>query len=852
MLTAYGLIAIVFVQRVSTEADCRWILKLAGVSGVLMAVFGVLQLLLSNDRFFWFYQHPWTGTREVLKGAFTNRNHFAQFLALAVGPLIWWALVGRERPVSSPAMNRRGLGPSQGSHSQIDTLIDAPQLLLLASASGVLIAVLLSLSRGGLVAAGTACCVVFAGLWRSGRVGASMALCMIVMGFLAIAGMAVFGGQKVENRVAQLASLDADQLDESNARRSIWRANFNALSKFPLLGTGVGSHRYVYPAYMEDLADYATCTFSHAESSWVNLALETGWTGVILLTLGLGQIALRIALAMFRRRDHGRTAALAAAAAALAAGLVHSFADFIWYVPAIVVTTLALMVAALRLTAADSTESGLPLPRMAWLGMAAGLLLLLLGVQPELQRRIAGEHWWHRYLVTAFQARLNAAERNSEPDDAIRLAEADESEAATDESTVEASRNLTDDVQEPGETAAYDRSRSGQATDNRRRIGELRLQLALLLKSWKAWPRHPEVAVHIARRSLQLFELQQVESDNPLPLVQIRDAVLSSGFASRQETLEFLNRAFGQAIRLPLLAETMSRSALQLCPLQTEAWKYLTSTGFLRDPKDRLHLPTIAQTLRLGRFDPEIRFSVGQSLFLGGRPEEAVEQWSAAFRSNRRIRKRMCSALAPRFPVQTLLQNFRPNLTELEDVFAAYRQQESAGDLRRLVEVVAEQSRHIPEAPLKAMMVIDANAEQTQPGALETEELAGTGRTANAAERPEDSPTDSTDPTVSQFLMQVAATAGELRMTAVQETLLRRAATLAMESEFPRRAMGMLLMERGEYETADRLFLACAELNPGDTKLDQLRQECRRLQQVKNRRLRTVSGQPAGGRGELP
>jgi uncharacterized protein HemY len=98
-----------------------------------------------------------------------------------------------------------------------------------------------------------------------------------------------------------------------------------------------------------------------------------------------------------------------------------------------------------------------------------------------------------------------------------------------------------------------------------------------------------------------------------------------------------------------------------------------------------------------------------------------------------------------------------------------------------------------------------------------------------------------TERMLSHFLMQVAATAGEQRMTGIQESLLRRAATLAPESEFPRRALGMLLMDREDYQTADRLFAACAELNPGDTKLDQLRRECRRLQQVKNRRLRTVS-----------
>ena len=76
--------------------------------------------------------------------------------------------------------------------------------------------------------------------------------------------------------------------------------------------------------------------------------------------------------------------------------------------------------------------------------------------------------------------------------------------------------------------------------------------------------------------------------------------------------------------------------------------------------------------------------------------------------SNRRIRRRMCAALVPRFPVQTLLQNFSPSLAELEDVFEACREQRNTNDLRRVVEVVAEQSRHIPEAQLQALVAMEA------------------------------------------------------------------------------------------------------------------------------------------------
>ncbi len=90
MLASYAVIGLVIAQRLQSDSDCRKLLKLVALSGLLMAAFAVVQFATSNDKFFWFYRHPFTGTKEVLKGAFTNRNHFAQFLALSVGPLIWW------------------------------------------------------------------------------------------------------------------------------------------------------------------------------------------------------------------------------------------------------------------------------------------------------------------------------------------------------------------------------------------------------------------------------------------------------------------------------------------------------------------------------------------------------------------------------------------------------------------------------------------------------------------------------------------------------------------------------------------------------------------------------------------
>ena len=125
--------------------------------------------------------------------------------------------------------------------------------------------------------------MTFAGLWKAGRISSGLALSTVALAAVALGGLAWFGGQTLETRVSDIASLDAATLDPANARRSIWKADLAALSEFPILGTGIGSHRHIYPAYMEDLADFMTFTFSHAESSWIHLGLEAGLAGVALL-----------------------------------------------------------------------------------------------------------------------------------------------------------------------------------------------------------------------------------------------------------------------------------------------------------------------------------------------------------------------------------------------------------------------------------------------------------------------------------------------------------------------------------------------------------------------------------------
>lgn len=806
ILASYIVIAIVTAQRIGTEQDCRHLLKLVGVSGLLMTAFAVVQLVTSNDYFFWFYRHPYTGTREVLKGAFTNRNHFAQFLSLSIGPLIWWMLVGRISKNSIGPIRRSSPGPAEGSHSSFDRVIDPRLILLICATGGVLLAIMLSLSRGGMISAGLACVVCLAGLWKSGRVHASLAFVTLSLGVIGLCGLAIFGNDSVEERVAQLASGDADQIDKLNARRSIWSADIKAIKAFPLLGTGVGSHRFVYPLYMEDLAKFSNVTFSHAESSYIHLALETGIAGFGLLAVGLLLSVGRIAKHIWRSHESSAIALLTAICASLIGGLFHAAVDFIWYAPSIVVTTILLGVAGLRLCTRFHSHRAIPVPRPGWFVMAALCLFVLCDTQPQLQRRVAGERLWFQYLNADFDAALAFHEEQTMASDAD---DAEEMQTLVSQFAPEAH---VSDEESPNEVSfidndatVKDHSSQLKTAFYRGRAESLLDRIHLLLASLKANPCQAEASQELATICLELFDVLQTTGDNRMSLPQIRDVVLTSRYKTDKEMLVFLKRAFGSSMRLPLLSNHFSRQALTFCPLAGKAWEIRMATDFLRDPSDAHHKDLIAQAITIGRYSPKALHSIGLTLLQEGETEEALKLWNQVFHSSRELRLSICKTLMSNHSVSLILQQFRPKVHELPEVLLACQESGRKADLLTLA---------------------FATMEGIQKSIHQNDQSADAGNEQNAA-----------------LLMNVYRNLYQLHAYEECKTLLQLAIDCDPTAEPPRRALGLLFLDRKQYAEAEVLFAWCADQLPGDAKLDELRRECRRLEANQARRVRTVGYQ---------
>lgn len=709
VFAAYAVIGLVTFQRIRSIDDSQRMLKWVGASGLFMTVFGLIQWATSNGRFFWFYEQPYTDTTLHLKGAFTNRNHFAQFLSLSLGPLLWWLVDSARKVSDAPTATALSSGfrirrRSKRSRSKnksndkwtqalnstptngVERYLSMTVLFLLTSVSIVFLAVLMSLSRGGMIAAVTTLSIAVAGLWRNVKSGSVWVALMIGGGALTLSLMAFVDQEELQAKIDQVLSIDAEQVDGNGVRRAIWSADAKVIQRFPVLGTGVGSHREVYPLYMENFAEFSLAEMTHAESSFVQIALETGFVGAGALGLALVFVILRLIVSFVRSDTSASRACIVVVVGSTIGAILHAVADFIWYVPAIVVVSLILLTAGLRAAATNQEASlpwTLPVPRILWLGCAVVLVIGLVKIQPDLMRRIDGEHHWHAYLTTRMAMPVDSQDgfAHLEAGDAISLEVRPVSHTSEEQS--EASRR-----------AAERRMIESEADFVQTRIQHL-------LESLKAKPDQHRVQLVLAEQLLRLFELEQHLSENPLPLNMISDAAVASGFGSPAELKAWAQRACGPRLQMVDVADQLLRVSLAACPVQGKAYARLVDTNFLVDPQNALHDQLLEQALLVRGHDPDIRFVAGREAMLQGQTDQALEYWASVFHAGQHYRLGILKMVAAQMPVEFFLQNFSPNSEELKDLLVIYDATDRVRDgeivLRELCRTIPEESYGIED-----------------------------------------------------------------------------------------------------------------------------------------------------------
>lgn len=652
VLAAYGIIFVVAMQRIRVVEDVQRIFRWMAVAAVAMAAFGLVQFIFGNGKFFWFYESPYTDARGAVKGSFTNRNHLAHFLALGIGPVICWGigLLRRSSP-QTPSKNGFGAPSARPNYGGV--------LVALCGLGLIMLACVLSLSRGGMVAMLTSVGVMLAIMIRAKLLNGPTLIGMGILGLGLAGGIVMCGEEMVQSRVDTVVTGDLDTMDSKNRRQDIWEAVILAIRDYPILGTGVGSHRDVYPTYLEKVHPVE---FSHAENGYLQVTMESGVVGITLLMLGWATCLWSAIVGLQRSQSQRLTLALAAALAGFCASLVHSLADFVWYVPSCMVPVILFAASAFRLKSIAQSQMprakaaaapSLGVPRIFW-GAAcpAGLLVAVWMVSQQLPALEAEPHW-HAYL---------------------KLSLVDETERAPDESAGD----------EESVVVASDQN------DGENEFESLKKKLNALTAAVKADPHDARIRMRTAAAYMTVFQILQNKSDNAMSLSQIADAARNSPFESIDQMNAWVDKVVGKSRKYLDGAMQHTRESLKLSPMQGHGYMYLSELCFLDGEKQDAPSAYLQQALATRPYDPQILFSVGRDAFAKGDYELATGYWKDSFHRSPVYQQRIIELLADFVPATFFTDNFEPNVRSLQLLIRRYQHSARQEDMPALALALAE------------------------------------------------------------------------------------------------------------------------------------------------------------------
>jgi hypothetical protein len=250
-------------------------------------------------------------------GTFANRNHFANYLAMALAAYLWLAYE-----------NVRAHGADRRSRS----FTRRHRVALWAAGGLVLVlGILMSRSRGAaLFGLGTAALGLFAVSLRVNGSTRGLRVAVPLFALLVVGAAALVGFDAVTSRLsaAQLAS-------SAGFRGELARTSLHGALAFWPLGAGWGTYPMVYPRFQPaSLPGFA----NHAHMDYIEMLFEGGIFFVLLAAAFLwlaGGRALRLLAAALRERTLDREAMAAALCGLGLLGLLlHSLVDFNLRIPA--------------------------------------------------------------------------------------------------------------------------------------------------------------------------------------------------------------------------------------------------------------------------------------------------------------------------------------------------------------------------------------------------------------------------------------------------------------------------------------------------------------------------------------
>ena len=684
-------------QTIQSNQDIERILLVVAVATGLMAALGVVQYLTSNGNYLWFYEFAFNDTRSIVKGTFSNRNHYASFLAIGVGSLVWWTFKPEQTKRGSRAAtqesSRSGRRRQRSSSTQIPSGIQPEHRLALGLvALGVTtFAVLLSLSRGGTMSLAAVGLVTTGMLLKTGRITPKVAGGLLGVFLLIGSALTIHGMDRVNTRLdtiwTELGGIFSDTENASLAgRREVWQAAVETITDFPVLGTGIGSHAAVTKAYMPPTDKRI---FTHAENSYLNLGVETGLVG-----LGLAIVSLVIgltccAVVFFKGTAQEQIIAIALTGG-LTAGAVHAAGDFIWYVPAC--STLMMLLGACAVKLASSHIQALSLPRLT-LDRASATIASVGAVA---------------VLVFIGHRQLRAAKAQVFFDDSIKQSRMIEklSRQSTGQAALYAAKTKMKTAGSPDESTTEHEI----VTELEARIDSLEKTVALQRDHTQAWS-------DLAFCKLEHFGLTRRITGEIVGLTEIRQTVEQTQFESTEARITWIQKITGDGFRDLTQATSAALQAVTVNPCAGNAWCMLAATSFLNTQDSGLPQACINQALLVRPHEGQVLFEAANQAELSGDATRAMQLRQQCFAECPSERGRVLNVLLPMMSAISVCELLQPDVAGLRSIDGLWSRSSSKEDIKPVKELrlakVYEAAQHVKGTKQSSLLYEAAIIERT-------------------------------------------------------------------------------------------------------------------------------------------
>jgi tetratricopeptide (TPR) repeat protein len=297
-------------------AQIKRLLWSIALIGGMVAAITLAQNIFGNGKIYWFISTP---NSRGYSGPFINHSNYGQFINLTIAAALG-ALIVRIHEVFSPS--RVGVPEI---FEYIGSSAAGGMWLLIGIISICLATVFLSLSRGGIISMLAAMAFTAVVLARTESIKRQWWL-FVVISLLAFSCVLYTGFDAVCGRLTSLRNLS----EVDNGRIQILKDIAVSWTRFPMFGTGLGTHRYVYPMFDQS---YIVALATYAENEYAQVLEETGLLGLGALLVFGTMICLQY-LKSIRNSSSSVYSMAYGLGFGIVAILIHSMADFGQHIPA--------------------------------------------------------------------------------------------------------------------------------------------------------------------------------------------------------------------------------------------------------------------------------------------------------------------------------------------------------------------------------------------------------------------------------------------------------------------------------------------------------------------------------------